>query len=67
MTFLKAKDMKRLNNLFSQIVSIENLTIADEKAQKGKAKQYGVNLHNKNKEENILKLHDMLISKNYKT
>lgn len=59
--------MKRLNNLFSQIVSIDNLTIADEKAQKCKAKQYGVNLHNKNKKENILNLHDILISKTYKT
>lgn len=67
MTFLKAKDMKRLNNLFSKIVSIENLMIADEKAQKGKAKQYGVSLHNRNKEQNILMLHDMLISKTYRT
>ena len=40
---------------------------ADEKAQKGKARQYGVSLHNKNREENILKLHDLLISKTYKT
>jgi RNA-directed DNA polymerase len=59
--------MKRLNNLFSKIVSIENLLIADEKAQKGKSKQYGVMLHQKNKEENILKLHNMLVSKTYKT
>ncbi len=59
--------MKRLNNLFSQIISIENLMKADEKAQKGKARQYGVSLHNKNKDENILKLHDILISKTYKT
>lgn len=59
--------MKRLNNLFSQIVSIENLMKADEKAQKRKLKQYGVSLHNKNKEENIMKLHNLLISQNYKT
>ncbi|WP_079665943.1 RNA-directed DNA polymerase [Soonwooa buanensis] len=59
--------MKRINNIFQRIISIENLMIADEKAQKGKAKQYGVVLHNKNKEENILKLHNMLISKTYKT
>lgn len=67
MTFLKAKAMKRLNNLFSQIISIENLIKADEKAQKGKLKQYGVSLHNKNKEENIMKLHNLLKSQNYKT
>ncbi|WP_312078399.1 reverse transcriptase domain-containing protein [Chryseobacterium sp.] len=59
--------MKRKNNLFQRIISIENLMIADEKAQKGKAKKYGVKLHNKNREQNILKLHDMLISKIYKT
>ncbi|MDM1557080.1 RNA-directed DNA polymerase [Chryseobacterium indologenes] len=59
--------MKRLNNLFSQIITIENLMKADEKAQKGKSRQYGVSIHNKSKEENILKLHDLLISKTYKT
>jgi len=59
--------MKRLKNLFSQISSIENLMKADEKAQKGKLRQYGVSLHNKNREENILKLHNLLISKTYKT
>lgn len=59
--------MKRINNLFPQIISIENLKLADEKAQQGKAKQYGVILHNRNQEQNILKLHNMLISKTYKT
>lgn len=59
--------MKRLNNLFQHIVSVENLNIADAKAQKGKSKQYGVRIHNKNREENILKLHNSLISKIYKT
>lgn len=59
--------MKRINNIFEKIISIENLMIADEKAQKGKAKTHGVVLHNKNRESNILKLHDMLISKTYQT
>ncbi|HCR78014.1 MAG TPA: reverse transcriptase [Chryseobacterium sp.] len=59
--------MKRINNIFQHIISVENLTIADFKAQRGKSKQYGVKIHNKNREENILKLHDMLISKTYKT
>lgn len=63
----KAKNMKRLNNLFEKIISIENLTLADLKAQKGKRETYGVIQHNKNSENNILKLHDMLISKTYKT
>ncbi len=59
--------MKRIGNLFEKIISIENLIIADAKAQKGKAKQYGVLIHNKNRENNILKLHNMLASKTYKT
>lgn len=41
--------------------------IADEKARKGKGTTYGVLMHDRKKESNILKLHDMLISKTYKT
>jgi RNA-directed DNA polymerase len=59
--------MKRLNNLFQQICSIENLQLADAIASKGKSKQYGVIIHNKNKEQNILQLRQMLINKTYKT
>ncbi len=64
---LKAKAMKRLNNLYQQVCSIENLEMADAKAQQGKSKQYGVMLHNKSKEANILKLHNMLLNRTYKT
>ena len=63
----RLKFMKRIGNLFEKIISIENLIIADAKAQKGKPNQYGVIIHNKNRESNILKLHDMLVSKTYKT
>lgn len=63
----KAKAMNRKGNLFNDIISIENLQIADEKAQKGKKNQYGVQLHNKNRESNILLLHEMLKSRSYKT
>ncbi len=68
-TFFKAKeiDMKRKSDLFQSIISIDNLMLADEKAQKGKTKQYGVVLHNKNRETNIMKLHTMLLMKTYKT
>lgn len=59
--------MKRLNNIFQHIICVENLHNADLKAQKGKSKQYGVKVHAKSREDNILKLHDMLISKTYKT
>jgi len=48
--------MKRVNNIYQQIISIDNLMLADAIAQKGKSSQYGVILHNKNKEQNILSL-----------
>lgn len=68
-TFFKAKDnkMKRKSNLYKSIISVENLMLADEKAQKGKSKQYGVLFHNKNKENNIMQLHTLLLMKTYKT
>lgn len=59
--------MKRVNNLFEQICSIENLVLADQKARKGKSKQYGVQAHDKNRHDNILSLHAMLINKTYRT
>jgi len=59
--------MKRTGNLYQRIISIENLIEADKTAKKGKAKQYGVQLHNKNQKPNILKLHEMLKSKTYQT
>lgn len=59
--------MKRISNLYPKVISIENLNVSDTKAQKGKSKQYGVMLHNKNKESNIKKLHAMLQEKTYKT
>jgi retron-type reverse transcriptase len=59
--------MKRLNNLYQQITSIENLQLADARARKGKAFQYGVKAHDKNREENIRALRDMLMNKTYQT
>jgi retron-type reverse transcriptase len=59
--------MKRIGNLYEKIISLENLRYADKLAQKGKKKQYGVIFHNKNVESNLLKLHEMLKNKTYKT
>ncbi len=46
---------------------MENLRLADQKASKDKGDQYGVQLFNKNKEANLLKLHLMLKNKTYTT
>lgn len=59
--------MKRVNNIFDKIISVENLTEADRMARKGKKKSFGVVNHDKNKEQNILKLHESLKSGAFKT
>lgn len=59
--------MKRIGNLYEKIISIENLELADKKARKGKVKTYGVKYHDRNREENIQKLHVLLKNKEYKT
>ncbi len=59
--------MKRIGNLYEQICSIDNLILADAKASKGKANQYGVQYHNRSRGCNILTLHEMLVTKTYAT
>ena len=59
--------MKRIGNLYEQIITIDNLRLADEKARRGKLKTYGVRHHDKNREANIVALHEMLKNKTYKT
>jgi hypothetical protein len=59
--------MKRISNIYQQICSMENLMLADAKARKGKAWQYGVRLHDRNREANLLTLQDKLINKEYTT
>lgn len=59
--------MKRANNLYHQICSIENLQLADAIASKGKAAQYGVQTHNKHKAANIQQLHQALVNQTFQT
>lgn len=59
--------MKRLNNLFEKVISIDNLRLADERARKGKLHSYGVQLHDKNREAHILALHEQLKNGIFKT
>ena len=49
--------MKRIGNLYSKIISIENLYEASRKAQKGKKNYSQVKRWNDNLDENILSLH----------
>lgn len=59
--------MKRLNNLFEKVISIDNLRLADERARKGKLHSYGVQLHDKSREAHILALHEQLKNGTFKT
>jgi len=59
--------MKRIGHLYGKIISIENLQRADEKARCGKSHTYGVRVHDKNREANILALHEALLTKTFKT
>lgn len=59
--------MKRVGNIYSKIISIENLQLADLKARKGKINTYGVQVHDKNREQNIYNLHIQLQNKTFKT
>ena len=59
--------MKRIGNLYEKIYNIDNIIFADTIARKGKMNQPGVISHDKFRKENILKLHEMLKNKSYKT
>lgn len=59
--------MKRVGNLYQQVCDINNLYKADSLAQRGKAKQYGVTVHNRQQDENLYALQNMLLDKTYKT
>lgn len=58
--------MKRFNNLFEKIISVENLILADKKARKGKLNQLDVQRHIINEKQNIENLHELLKHKKYK-
>lgn len=59
--------MKRTGNLYERICSLKNLQEADARAQRGKTGQYGVELHNRNREANLLVLQDQLITQTFRT
>lgn len=57
---------KRYNNLFEQICTLDNLQIADKKAQKGKH-NCGITKHRKHEEQDLLELLENLKNQAYKT
>ena len=63
----KQRRMKRIGNIYQQIISIDNLMAADAEARKGKAHSYGVRLHDDNRIANIFALYDSLLTKTFRT
>lgn len=59
--------MKRYGNLYDKIISFDNLWEADEKARHRKASNYGVRLHDQNREANLRQLHEDLKNGTYRT
>lgn len=59
--------MKRVNNIFEKICSLENLELADKRARKGKRNSYGVKHHDHNRKENLKKLSKSMMSGDFKT
>lgn len=59
--------MKRHGNLYHKIYDINNLVLADKKAQRGKRNQKSVIEYNKNRDANLMHLRDLLESKTYRT
>lgn len=59
--------MKRISNIFDKIIDFNNIINADETARKGKTKSYGVRRHDRNREQNLIKLCNDLTNLTYKT
>ncbi len=59
--------MIRIGNLYANIISLDNLRVADVKARKGKLRSHGVRLHDQHRERNILALQKQLQTKTFKT
>lgn len=59
--------MKRINNLYDQFCSIDNILLADQIARKGKSKQQGIIEFDLDHDQNISDLYRELITKNYQT
>lgn len=61
------QSMKRIGNIYNDIISIDNLYLAHNNACKGKSKQSGVIRFKKNLHANIKVLHQELMLCNYKS
>lgn len=63
----QSKAMKRIGNLYDKVISMDNLKLADEKARKGKHRNYGVGVFDQDRDRNLEKLQESLRNNTYKT
>lgn len=59
--------MKRINNIFEKICSLDNIELADKKARKHKANTIGVVLHDLNRDKSNLDIQKRLENGTYRT
>lgn len=59
--------MKRIDNLFTKICSMDNLILAEKKARRGKSRTIGVRLFDRDREGNLQRLRELLLSGQFKT
>lgn len=59
--------MKRLNNLYAKITSMDNLVLAEKKARKGKSHQYGVQVFDRDPAAALSAINEQLVNKSYST
>lgn len=59
--------MKRIGNLYEEIISMDNLRRAEAKARKGKTRSYGVRMFDLDPDVNLHALHEALRTKTFKT
>lgn len=59
--------MKRRGNIYDLVCSVENLHLADGRARRHKLHQESIKMHDRNREDNIAKLHAELTNGRYST
>ena len=59
--------MKRYDNLYARICSLDNLLLADTRARRGKGGRYGVRVFDRDRLGNLLRLRESLLAGTFRT
>jgi hypothetical protein len=58
--WIYSRELKRIGNIYEKIISVDNLYLAEQKARRGKTHKNYIKIFDKNKDENIISLHNSL-------